>query len=196
MRRLTTYRVLESSLLVLLALRLTVLPQTETEGVKEFNARIKAYTELQQRASSKVPPLSTTETDPAKIATRTKALANGILEARAGAKPGDIFSPQAARDFRQIILGALQGKQGAPSRDTVKTGNPTEEPGAASKVVLAVNTPYPDTAPRSSVPPSLLMHLPQLPKGLEYRFLGRHLILLDSMANLILDYLLDVVPKA
>ena len=196
MRRLTTHRVLESSLLVLLALRLTVFPQTETEGVKEFNARIKAYMELQKRVSSSVPPLATAEADPTKIATRTKALANGIQQARAGAKPGDIFSPQTAREFRQMIQQALQGKQGAPSRDTVKTGNPTEEPGAASKVALAVNTPYPDTAPRSSVPPSLLMHLPRLPKGLEYRFLGPNLILLDSMANLILDYLRDVVPKA
>ena len=165
MRRLSSYRVFASSLLVLLALRFTVFAQTETEGVKEFNARIKAYMELQKRVSSKVPPLATTEADPAKIATRTKALANGIQQARAGAKPGDIFSPQTAREFRQIIQGALQGKQGAPSRDTVKTGNPTEEPGAASKIVLAVNTPYPDTAPRSSVPPSLLMNLPQLPKG-------------------------------
>jgi hypothetical protein len=55
---------------------------------------------------------------------------------------------------------------------------------------------HPDKAPLSSVPPGLLLNLPQLPKGLEYRFLGRHLILLDSMANLIVDYLLDVVPKA
>jgi hypothetical protein len=186
----------KSSLLVLLVFRLTVFAQTETEGVREFNARIKSYMELQKRVSSNVPPLATTEADPAKIATRTKALGNGIQQARAGAKPGDIFSPQAAQEFRQIIRGALAGKQGAPSRDTVKTGNPAEEEGTTSKIVLAVNTPYPDTAPRSSVPASLLVNLPQLPKGLEYRFLGRHLILLDSMANLILDYLLDIVPKA
>ena len=196
MRRLSSCRILKSSLLVLLVFRFTVFAQSETEGVKEFNARVKAYMELQKRVSSHVPPLATTETDPAKIAIRTKALANGIQQARASAKPSDLFTAQAAREFRQIIRGELQGKQGAPSRDTVKTGNPTEEEGTTGKIVLAVNTPYPDTAPRSSVPPSLLVNLPPLPKGLEYRFLGRHLILLDSMANLILDYLLDVVPKA
>lgn len=189
-------RSIASSLLMFLALSFTSFTQTETGGVKEFNAKIKTYIDLQKRVSSGVPPLATSETDPAKIATRTKALANGIQQARVGAKPGDIFAPQAAREFRQIISATLQGRHGAPSRDTVKTGNPTEEPGTAAKIVLAVNTPYPDSAPRSSVPPSLLVNLPQLPKGLEYRFLGRHLILLDSMANLILDYLLDVVPKA
>jgi hypothetical protein len=188
-------RIVKSSLLALFVLGLTVFAQTETEGVRDFNARIKSYMELQKRVSSNVPPLATTETDPAKIAIRTKALANGIQHARASAKPGDVFSAQTAREFRQVIRDGLQGKQGAPSRDTVKTGNPTEEEGA-SRIVLAVNTPYPDTAPRSSVPASLLLNLPQLPKGLEYRFLGRHLILLDSMANLIVDYLLDVVPKA
>jgi len=195
MRRQSTYPILKLSLLALLVFRFTVLAQVETESMKEFNARVKAYMELQKRVSSNVPPLAT-ETDAAKIAIRTKALANGIQQARANAKPGDVFSPQVAQEFRQIIRGELQGKAGASSRETVKTGNPAEEEGAAGKMVLAVNGSYPDKAPRSSVPPGLLLKLPQLPKELEYRFLGRHLILLDSMANLIVDYLLDVVPKA
>jgi hypothetical protein len=173
-----------------------VFAQTETEGFKEFNGRVKGYMDLQKRVSINVPPLAKAETDPAKIAIHTKALANGIQQARANAKPGDIFSPHVAKEFRQIVRGELHGKAGTPSRETVKTGNPTEEEGAAGKMVLAVNGPYPDKAPLSSVPPGLLLNLPQLPKGLEYRFLGRHLILLDSMANLIVDYLLDIVPKA
>jgi len=182
-------------LLALFGFSLTAWAQTETEVVKEFNARVKAYMALQKRVSTNVPPLANTETDPAKIAIRTKALANGIQQARANAVAGEIFFPNAARAFRQMIHTELQGKAGAPSRETVKTGNPREEENAA-KVVLAVNGIYPTTAPRSSVPPSLLLNLPQLPKGLEYRFLGRHLILLDSMANLIVDYLPDAVPKA
>jgi hypothetical protein len=190
------YLVLKLSLLALFVCRFTVLAQAETEAVNEFNARVKAYMELQKRVSSNVPLPAKTETDPAKIAIRTKALANGIQQARANAKPGDVISPQVGQEFRQIIRREMRGKEGAPSRETVKTGNPTEEQGAAGKIVLAVNGPYPDYAPRSSVPPGLLLKLPQLPKGLEYRFLGRHLILLDSMANVILDYLLDVVPTA
>jgi len=194
MSRQSNYPILKLSLLAVLVFQFTVFAQVETEAVKKFNARVKAYMELQKRVSSNVPPLTTTET-PATIAIRTKALANGIQLARANAKAGDIFSPQVARGFRQIIRGELHGKAGAPSRETVKIGNPTEEEGAAGKIVLAANVSYPDKAPRSSVPPNLLLNLPQLPKGLEYRFLGRHLILLDSMSNLIVDYLLDVVPK-
>lgn len=196
MRRQSIYRVLITSLLPFLVLRFTAFAQSESEGIKQFNASLRSYVDLQKRVSSNVPPIAKAEADPAKIAIRTKALANGIQQARTSAKAGDVFSPQAAREFRQIIRSELQGKQGTPSRETVKTGNPTEEKGSLGKIVLAVNAPYPDKAPLSSVPPSLLLNLPRLPQGLEYRFLGRHLILLDSMANLIVDYLLDVVPKA
>ncbi|MCI0421414.1 MAG: hypothetical protein L0312_19685 [Acidobacteria bacterium] len=175
---------------------LTVFTQVETEAIKEFNAKVKAYMELQKRAASNVPPLGKKETDPAKIKLHTEALAKAIREARADARAGDVFSPQVSHEFWQIIRSELQGKEGSHSRATVKTGNPTEEENAAGTIVLTVNAPYPDKAPLSSMPPDLLLKLPVLPKGLQYRFLGRHLILFDSMSNLIVDYLLDVVPKA
>ena len=188
--------VLKLELLGFLLVALTDLCRADTENAKEFSARVKTYLEMQKQVSSKVPPLTTTEVDPAKIAVRTKALANGIQQRRANAKPGDLFFPQVAQEFREIIRKELQGKNGAAPRKTVKTGNPAEEEGGVAKIVLAVNAPYPDKAPRSSVPATILLSLPELPKGLEYRFLGRHLILLDSMSNLIVDYLPDVVPKA
>ncbi len=170
--------------------------RADTDNAKEFIVRAKAYVELQKQVSSKAPPLATTEVDPAKIAIHTKALAYGIQQSRANAQQGDLFFPQAAQEFREIIRKELQGKKGAAPRKTVKTGNPAEEEAGVVKIVLAVNTPYPDKAPRSSVPTIILLSLPELPKGLEYRFLGRHLILLDSMSNLIVDYLPDVVPTS
>jgi hypothetical protein len=42
------------------------------------------------------------------------------------------------------------------------------------------------------MPPSLLLNLPELPKELEYRFVGRELVLRDSAANLIVDVLPDI----
>jgi len=195
MKRQSHYPSLKLSIVALFVFGFTVLAQVQTEAVKEFNTKVKGYLDLQKRVSSNVPPLAKAETDPAKIAIHTKALANGIQQARANAKPGDIFTPQAAKEFRRIIQGELHGKAGVPSRETVKTGNPTEQEGSRSKIVLAVNRPYPAKEPLSSVPASLLQKFPALPKELEYRFLGRHMILLDSMANLIVDYLLDVVPK-
>ena len=51
-----------------------------------------------------------------------------------------------------------------------------------------------DAAPFSSVPPSLLLKLPPLPEEVRYRFVGRSLILRDTEANVILDYIPDGVP--
>jgi hypothetical protein len=38
------------------------------------------------------------------------------------------------------------------------------------------------------------MKLPTLPPELEYRFLGRHLILRDIKGNLIVDFIDNIVP--
>jgi len=45
------------------------------------------------------------------------------------------------------------------------------------------------------VPASVLVSLPPLPPELQYRFLRRHLILIDIGARIIVDYLPDVVPR-
>ena len=44
------------------------------------------------------------------------------------------------------------------------------------------------------MPPSLLLRLPKLPKELEYRFVGRTLVLVDRGGNVILDYIKEAVP--
>jgi hypothetical protein len=85
-------------------------------------------------------------------------------------------------------------KQGNPKVE----GNPTpRDPSKEVKppaVNLAVNAVYPDAAPFSSVPSSLLLKLPPLPEEVRYRFVGRALIIRDTQANVILDYIVDVVP--
>jgi hypothetical protein len=57
-----------------------------------------------------------------------------------------------------------------------------------------VNTDYPETAALATVPPLILKRLQQLPDGVEYRFMGRDLILRDTKANLIVDLLPGAVP--
>jgi hypothetical protein len=42
----------------------------------------------------------------------------------------------------------------------------------------------------------LLDALPRLPEGLEYRFMGNDLILRDTKANLIVDFINNAVPTA
>jgi hypothetical protein len=44
------------------------------------------------------------------------------------------------------------------------------------------------------MPATLLLMLPTLPEEVEFRFVGKHLLLRDTSANIILDYILDVAP--
>ena len=53
---------------------------------------------------------------------------------------------------------------------------------------------YPTTLPLITVPAKLLRVLPQLPEELEYRILGRHLLLRDVKGNIVVDYVRDAVP--
>jgi hypothetical protein len=62
------------------------------------------------------------------------------------------------------------------------------------KLRIRINDPYPEGAPLATMPPEILLRLPVLPEELEYRFLGRHLILRDVDANVILDFVYNVVP--
>jgi len=104
------------------------------------------------------------------------------------AKQGDVFSPSAAREIGTVVAEDFNSR---PVRD--QKAILVEVP---MKLPPAINTDYPTTLPLATVPPSLLLKLPTLPEDLEYRFLGRHLILRDIKANLIVDFIPDVVPAA
>src|SRR5262249_1142509 len=104
-------------------------------------------------------------------------------------------TPAIAEELRKTIRAEFAGKEGSVLQEAVKTGNPAQEQGATKPILVKVNAPYPENAPLSSMPPGLLLKLPPLPKGLQYRFVGRHLILFDSMSDLIVDYLLNVATK-
>ena len=75
----------------------------------------------------------------------------------------------------------------------MKKGLRDTEPSPSTPI--AVNADYPMDQPVQSMPPSLLQQLPQLPRGLEYRFVGRTLIMRDVEANLIVDYLNEALPQ-
>jgi hypothetical protein len=56
-----------------------------------------------------------------------------------------------------------------------------------------VNGAYPKDMALQSTPSTLLQNFPSLPKEIEYRVVGRKLVLRDIEANLIVDYADDVV---
>ncbi len=57
-----------------------------------------------------------------------------------------------------------------------------------------MNAVYPERAALATVPALILTNLPRLPDGLEYRFMGRELILRDREANVIVDFVPGAVP--
>ena len=56
-----------------------------------------------------------------------------------------------------------------------------------------VNQTYPSNWPLQTFPATLLAELPKLPPELEYRFVSDGLILRDTKANIVVDFILDVI---
>ncbi|HEX6162941.1 MAG TPA: hypothetical protein VFZ31_06240 [Vicinamibacterales bacterium] len=151
----------------------------------EFKKHIDAYMKIHNEAESKVPALKRTD-DPKEIADRETALAKMIMTLRAGAKPGDIFAPEYQPYFVKIVQDDFKLRSAADRKALV-----AELP---KNIKVDINTVYPTTLPLETFPPALLRKLPDLPQELEYRIVGRSLILRDVKANLIVDILRDVVP--
>jgi hypothetical protein len=154
-------------------------------AVLEFHKRIEAYMKVHNEAESKVPKLKRTD-DPVEISGREKALAEMIMTLRAGAQPGDIFAKEFQPYFVNIVQEDFKKRSVADRRALM------HELPKGTKV--SINTVYPTTVPLITFPAGLLRVLPDLPPELEYRLVGRHLILRDVKANLIVDALYDVVP--
>jgi hypothetical protein len=57
-----------------------------------------------------------------------------------------------------------------------------------------VNYPYPEAKELVEMPPTLLLVLPPLPKQVRYRYVGKHMLLVDRENGLIIDYMLDALP--
>ena len=151
----------------------------------EFRKRIDAYIKTHNEAEGKVPNLKRTD-DPKEIADREKALADTIMTLRANAQPGEIFAPEYQPYFIKIVQDDFKTRSAADRKALI-----AELP---RNVKVDINTVYPTTLPLETFPPALLRKLPDLPPELEYRIVGRSLILRDVKANLIVDILRDVVP--
>ncbi len=153
--------------------------------LKDFGDRLDAYDKLRKQVEGKVGPLKKTD-DPAAIAQRQRAIGEGIRQARADAKAGDLFTPPVADAIRRFIARDLARRKPVDRRAFV-----VSQP----DVSVRVNESYPAGVPFATVPPRLLKQLPVLPEGLEYRFVGSTLILRDVDANLVVDLLPDAIPE-
>lgn len=143
--------------------------------VAEFSARISSYLELRSRLETGLPALTITD-DPAAIGRAERALARRIRVAREGATQGAIFTPAISVEFRKVLRLEMSA---ATLADIME-----ENPGAFSH---RINATYSKEEVLSTMPANILARLPRLPDDIQYRFLGRDLVLHDTRANVILD---------
>ena len=147
----------------------------------DFDARMLIYAELRANLQQGLPPLRLTD-DPRDILKAEHALAKRIRAVRAGVHGGEVFTSEIASAFKRALTLETRPSTCASILD--------DNPGAFS---YSINDTYPKRRPLSTVPPGILMLLPRLPADVEYRFLGRHLILRDTKANVILDRILHAI---
>jgi hypothetical protein len=157
--------------------------------VAEFKKQVDEYVKVRNAASQKAPELDETK-KPVEIVIAEKALAQNVRAARPAAKRGDLFTPATQAMFRRLLKPQLtKGRDAADNKAIIKDDAP-----APKEVPFKVNGDYPKEAPLSTVPPDVLLTLPQLPEDIQYRFVGKHLILYDAKANLIIDFMLNAIP--
>ena len=166
-------------------------PQVNPEAAiqQEFQKRVADYLKLRKPLEGQMPRLKPTESVE-KITHHERELTHKIREARRTARQGDIFSPEISSEFRRLIALATQGQKAAQVKESLRSS----EPGVRTQVRVEVNHKYPPGVPLQSTPPTLLVNLPKLPPELDYRVVGRYLLLVDSKANLIVDYIPDAIP--
>ena len=160
----------------------------DAKALEEFQEEIDEYVELHNKLESQLPPLPT-QAAPEQVHAHEIALGDLIMSARRRAKQGDIFVSEVEPLIRERAQTVFASPEGAQDKAAI------QDEQSERNVAARVNQRYPDDLPLSAVPASVLASLPRLPPELQYRFLGRHLILIDIGARIIVDYMPDVLPR-
>jgi hypothetical protein len=160
----------------------------DARSMAAFGERVKAYVELRKTVLTGVPRLSDQAT-PIEIDRHQRELLTRMSKARAGARQGDLFTPDMQAVVRTLMKRLFATTESRTQlRASVMDENPTN-------LRVAVNGRYPDTVPLSTMPPEVLRNLPRLPEELEFRFVGTALILLDPQAHMVVDFVPNALPR-
>ena len=165
--------------------QVTVSPKHK-EAFAAFEARVKEYVAMREGIEGKMPKLPK-DAKPEQIEAHKAALQKAVQTARASAKPGDLFVPELAAHIREVIKSEMPTKVKKEVRETVVGSEVKAMP-------LRVNQPYPESEELLEMPPTLLLRLPQLPKQVRYRYVGRNMLLVDRENGLIVDFMPDALP--
>ena len=158
---------------------------TTADPVTLFEDRVSAYVALHRQCAERL-LVRGVEPDPRGQASYGEALGDSIRFARRSAQPGDILCPTVASRILQVVRTDL-ATRARLDRQAILDGIPQRQ--------VRVNDCYPSGEPLATMPPALLDRLPPLAPELQYRFIGRTLILLDVDADLVVDVLPDALPR-
>ena len=157
----------------------------QATALAEFQKRLQDYINLREQMGRQLKPLASTA-DSAELAARQDTLAAAIREARKGAKPGDLIPTRVVGQIRTTVAADFRQRSAAVQRAVFE-----EVPEGVTPVI---NKTMPDNSALATVPPLLLNRLPALPDNLQYRFMARHIVVMDGDTRIIVDYILNVLP--
>lgn len=163
----------------------------EPTAVQQFRRLVAAYIALHERVEQPLPPLRVSS-DAHDISQAVDAMADAMRAARPDARVGDIFTPEIAGEFRRRLQDEVRARGYVPSEliAAIVEQNDDDEPCAA--VSPTVNQSW-DCGFALTLP-FFLDVLPPLPDELQYRFVGRTLMVLDVHSQLVVDILPEALP--
>ncbi len=149
-----------------------------------FHERVDSYVALHRRLAP--PPAAAGSTDSLSRLLTSRYLASAIRSSRRTSQQGDIFTPDVATLFRQLLTDSIGERDGETFLAEL----------SGSEVVPhgmhpTVNEPYSMTAV-FRIPPGVRLGLPPLPAELDYRIAAHDLLLWDIYAGIVVDF----VPNA
>ncbi len=172
----------------------TQVPPQPDPALEPFKTALQTYVDQTQpyrreaaqaaeRVAGRDTPTSSAE---AAVRTRQQELAEALrTKLRPDARQGEILTPAIAPAIRQRLDALFQGPQRDLVLDEVAEQNTTPARGATPIINAKLDAPR--------VPPRLSEALPPLPPQLEYDFIERALILRDVDADVVVDFLPDVI---
>jgi hypothetical protein len=152
----------------------------------DFAKRLESYLALRQDLGKKLEPMKSTSSA-SDLQARQQALAAALRTARVNAKQGDLVTPVIQKQIREAVIADFARRTPAAKKAVFEEVPEGPLPG--------INKNYPDRAALPTVPPLLLAKLPRLPDNLQYRFFGRHMVILDGDVEIVVDYIPNVFQR-
>ena len=156
-------------------------------AMQAFEARVGEYLTVHREIEQKLPKLGR-EATPEEIDKNQRELGALMRSARSDARPGEFFTPDVQEFLKRLFGRVFRGDNGKNLLGSIMDENP-------GLPKISVNERYPDDVPLSTMPPEILDALPELEEDMEYRFIGRRMVLIDSHAHIIVDFTDELLPE-